>query len=111
MSVQKSVAGSAKKSWVETMKAARPHQVTRAPISVGGVRKGEKLLIPSPQIVDEFIRAIPPGESRDIAGLRRTLAERYGAESTCPIATGVQLRTVAEAAYESLGAGRPLEEI
>ncbi|MET0605996.1 MAG: hypothetical protein ABWZ80_06040 [Beijerinckiaceae bacterium] len=110
MSVQKNVA-SARKSWVEAMKAAKPHQVTTAPLSVGGVRKGEKLLIPSPQMLDEFIRAIPPGESRDVAGLRKALAARFGAEATCPIATGVQLRTVAEAAYESLGAGQKLDEI
>jgi hypothetical protein len=111
MSVQNSVTSGVRKSWSEAMKAAKPHEVTRAPLTVGGVRKGEKLLIPSPQIVEEFIRAIPQGESRDVAALRRTLAARFGAEATCPIATGVQLRTVAEAAYEALGEGRPLDEI
>jgi hypothetical protein len=111
MSVQNSGASGVKKSWVEKMKAARPHEVTRAPLSVGGVRKGEKLLIPSPQIIEDYIRTIPAGESRDIASLRKTLAAKFGADQTCPIATGVQLRTLAEAAYEALGAGRTLDEI
>jgi hypothetical protein len=111
MSVQKSVAASVRKSWVETMQAAKPHQVTKAPLTVGGVRKGDRLLIPSPQILDDFIRAIPQGESLDLASLRKSLATQFGAEATCPIATGVQLRTVAEAAYEALGSGRPLNEI
>jgi hypothetical protein len=111
MSVQKSVTSGVKKSWSEAMKAAKPHHVTKAPLTVGAVRKGDKLLIPSPQILDAFIRTIPRGQSRDLASLRKILAEQFGAESTCPIATGVQLRTVAEAAYEALGEGRPLDEI
>lgn len=100
-----------KKSWIAKLQAAKPHEVTKAPIAIGGAKKGDKLLIPSPQILDDEIRAIPEGQSRDLDQLRATLAAKFGAAATCPIATGIQLRAVAEAAYESLGAGAKLTEI
>lgn len=102
---------SEKKSWIEKLNAAKPHEVTKAPMAIGGAKKGDKLLIPSPQLLDEEIRAIPQGESRDIDQLRAMLAAKFGAAATCPISINIQLRTVAEAAYESLGAGQPLADI
>lgn len=100
-----------RKSWAEKLRAARPHEVTKAPMPIGGAKKGDRLLIPSPQILEDEIRAIPEGQSRDIEQLRATLAAKFGAVATCPIATGIQLRAVAEAAYESLGAGAALHDI
>src|SRR5262245_30763897 len=97
MQGQEQVADAKGKPWAERMRAAKPHQRTKAPIPVGGVRKGDWLLIPSPQLLDEFIRAIPQGESRNIAALRKILARKFDADATCPIATGLQLRIVAEA--------------
>jgi hypothetical protein len=69
------------------------------------------MLVPSPRLVDEFIRAIPRGVSVNVATLRRALAERHGAEITCPITTGFHLRTVAEAAFEVYQRGASLDEI
>ena len=43
--------------------------------------------------------------------MRRQLARRYGAEVTCPIVTGFQLRTVAEAAYDAYREGAELSAI
>lgn len=100
-----------KKSWIEKLKSAKPHEVTKAPMPIGGAKKGDKLLIPSPQILEDEIRAIPEGESRNIDQLRAILAAKFDAVATCPITFSIQLRTVAEAAYESLGAGASLKEI
>ncbi|WP_342361239.1 hypothetical protein [Terrarubrum flagellatum] len=100
-----------KKSWVEKLNSAKPHEVTKAPMAIGGAKKGDKLLIPSPQIIADEIKAIPEGESRDIEQLRVILAAKFGADVACPIAMNIQLRMVAEAAYESLGAGVAIAEI
>jgi hypothetical protein len=101
----------AKKSWTEKLLDRKPHEVKPAPISIAGMKKGEIMLVPSPKMIDAFIRSIPRGQSLDVASLRKTLAEKHGAEVTCPITTGFHLRTVAEAALEARRGGAKLEEI
>jgi hypothetical protein len=75
------------------------------------MKAGEIMLVPSTQIVDRFIRALPAGASIDVKALRKKLARRYGAEVTCPITLGFHLRTVAEAAFEAHRQGAKLSEI
>ncbi|HKU99996.1 MAG TPA: hypothetical protein VJR58_32170 [Vineibacter sp.] len=101
----------AKKTWTEKLSAPVRHQVKPAPLDIAGMKKGEIMLIPSPRIIDDFIRKIPRGTSMDVKTLRLKLARRYKAEVTCPITTGFHLRTVAEAAYEAHMQGAGLEEI
>ncbi len=69
------------------------------------------MLIPTPKLVDTYIRAIAEGDERDVATLRSELAAQQGAEVACPVTTGIHLRTVAEAAFEQLDQGRSLSEI
>jgi hypothetical protein len=90
-----------RKSWTDKLKSAKPHQVKPAPMDFAGMRKGEIMLVPSPQIIDAFIRELPEGRSMDVGALRRELARRHGAEVTCPITTGILLRMVAEVACEA----------
>jgi hypothetical protein len=101
----------AKKTWTEKLADPRPHEVKPAPIDIAGMKAGEIMLVPSPRLVDEFIRAIPRGASVDVATLRKALAAEHGAEVTCPITTGFHLRTVAEAAFEAHQRGARLDEI
>jgi hypothetical protein len=101
----------ARKSWTEKLADPRPHEVKPAPIDIAGMKAGEIMLVPTPRLVDDFIRAIPRGASLDVAGLRKAMAEKHGAEVTCPITTGFHLRTVAEAAFEALSNGARLEAI
>lgn len=100
-----------KKTWTEKLGAPMRHQVKPAPIDIAGMKKGEIMLIPSPQIIDAFIRKIPRGTSMDVRTLRLKLARRYKAEVTCPITTGFHLRTVAEAAYEAHQRGAGIDAI
>lgn len=100
-----------KKSWAEKLSGSKPHEVKPAPIDIAGMKAGEMMLVPSPKIVDDFIRTIRPGASMDIKTLRKELALKYGAEVTCPITMGFQLRTVAEAAYEAYEQGAQLSAI
>jgi hypothetical protein len=99
------------KTWTEKLNAPARHQVKPAPIDIAGMKKGEIMLVPTPHIIDAFIRTIPPGTSMDVKTLRHKLARRYRAEVTCPITTGFHLRTVAEAAYEAFRQGAAMDAI
>src|SRR5713226_6817535 len=89
------------KTWTDRLNDPRPHEVKPAPISIAGMKAGEIMLVPSPAIVDAFIRSIPAGKSMNVKTLRRKLAQKYKAQVTCPITMGYHLRTVAEAAWEA----------
>ena len=99
------------KSWTEKLNAPARAEVKPAPVSIAGMRAGEIMLVPTPKLVDDFIRAIPEGTHTDVKSMRKALAREHGTEVTCPIYTGYHLRTVAEAAHEMLSRGAPLSEI
>ena len=71
----------------------------------GGFPLGAKLLIPTPSMIKEYIYSIPHGESRTTLEMRADLAAENGADTTCPLCSGMFLRIVAEAANE---AGEPV---
>src|SRR5690349_24529944 len=89
----------ARKTWRERFDDPRPHEVKPCPIDIAGMKKGEVMLLPSPRLIDAFIRTIPSGVSMNTPTLRARLAKKYRAQVTCPITTGFHLRTVAEVAY------------
>ena len=101
----------AAKTWKEKLNDPAPPVVKPAPVDIAGMKKGQVMLVPTARMVDAFIRQIPPGESLNVLGVRRALAELHGAQTTCPITTGYHLRTVAEVACEERNAGAPLEAI
>jgi hypothetical protein len=99
------------KSWAEKLKVNRHPQVEVVACRFADVRPGDKMLIPTPKIVDEYIRMIPKGKQVDMSTIRKDLAAGYSADITCPLTTGIFIRIVAEAAYESYKAGTPLKKI
>ncbi len=101
----------ARKSWTDKLETSKPHQVKPAPMDIAGMKAGEIMLVPSPQIIADFIRAIPPGASMDVKTMRQELARKYKAEVTCPITTGILLRIVAEVALEARARGAGLRDI
>ena len=102
---------SKKKSWQEKLNIDRQPVVEKADKDFGGVKKGQMMLIPTPKIVDDYIRHIPEGSQADIPMIRKDLAAQYGAEVTCPLTTGIFVRIAAEAAYEAFEKGAPLKKI
>lgn len=98
-------------SWRAKLAAGRAHQVKPVPVDIAGMRAGQVMLVPSPALVDAFIRGIPKGSAMDVRTLRRRLAADFGAEVTCPITLGFHLRTVAEAAFEALADGTPDDQV
>ncbi len=98
-------------SWSDRRDAQANIVVKPAPVSIAGMKAGEIMLVPTPKLIDEFMRALPKGAHVDVRSMRKMLAERHGAEVTCPIYTGYHLRTIAEAAHEDMTRGRSIEEI
>jgi hypothetical protein len=97
-----------RKSWTDKFEAPAEPIVKPCPVAIAGMRPGQMMLIPTPKLIDAFIRSLPPGRSVSVKEMREGLARQHGAETTCPINTGFHLRTVAEAAMER-AAGHPPE--
>lgn len=100
-----------KKTWTERMNTGRMAAWKIAETTVGDIPAGSKVLICNPVMVDAAIRRIPAGEFPDIASLRETVGAEYEAEYVCPIAFGMNLRIVAESAYEQFRRGVPVANV
>jgi hypothetical protein len=69
-------------------------------------RFGDRLLLPTPLLVAEEITRVPAGLTISVSQLRGRLAERFGADRTCPLMTGMFIKIVAGAVAEDLAQGR-----
>ncbi len=99
------------KSWTQKAASARPAHVAVLEKAFAGVPAGARLLIPSPPLIEAYLRAIPRGEVRPITQLRAELAAAEAADATCPVTTAIHTRIVAEIATEALDAGLPPEAV
>ncbi len=69
-------------------------------------RSGGRLLLPTPLLVAEVVAAIPRGQVMTLGRLRAVLAERFGADRTCPLMTGMFATILAGAVGEDLAQRR-----
>ena len=99
------------KSWAEKLADSKPEQVKRLDKPMMGMKQGQMMLIASPAIFDDFIRRIPEGTAKDIKQVRDELAQKFDADVTCPLTSGIFLRIVAEAAYEAYDNGAKIDDI
>lgn len=99
------------KSWLERHRAANPFQIKKAPKDFADIKAGEMMLLPNSQIVEDLLHSIPPGQCMEMKQFRAKLSQRHGAEIACPVVTGINLRIVAEAAWEEHQMGKPLAEL
>ena len=86
-----------RKTWEEKLHIDRKPVIEKADRDFAGIRTGQMMLIPTPMLVDEYLRQIPKGKQANITTIRKDLAAQYHAEVTCPLTTGIFLRIVAEA--------------
>ncbi len=63
-------------------------------------------VIPAPMEVDEVMRMVRKGKLTTINEIRAVLAEKHGANFTCPITTGIFAWIAANAAAEAVAEGR-----
>jgi hypothetical protein len=66
---------------------------------------GKTLVIAAPREVDALMRTVPRGRVTTINALRASLAKKHGAETACPITTGIFSWIAANAAEEAAAAG------
>lgn len=76
-----------------------------------GIKKGQMMLVATPQIVADYIRKIPSGKSKTIVQMRGELARRRRCDAACPVSTAIFARIAAEAAIEEMEAGKTVDEI
>ena len=100
-----------KLTWQEKLKSSKPSVVEVLDKNFAGMHIGQKMLVPSAALIDDFIRCIPEGESLDVVSMRESLAKQQLAEVCCPIATGFGLKIVAEAAFEQINQGKACSEV
>ena len=96
----------------KTMNAVRKRDTARAPeIKVLADRLSPlypagAMLVASPLAVAEEVERVPAGRVMTMSQLRERLASRFAADYTCPMTTGIFLRTAAEAVRDEGDGGR-----
>jgi len=105
------MSGYKRKTWAEKLNSNRKPLIEKVEREFAGVKPGQIMLIPTPKIVDAYIRQIPKGVQVATETLSKDLAAEYHAEITCPLTTGIFIRIAAEAAYEEYEKGKPLNQI
>ncbi len=98
-------------TWTEQVLASTIDEVKPVDRNTAGIRAGQPMLYPSARLVEQYIRAIPEGECRDIATLRRDLAARRGALATNLPTLRERLLAIAEATFDELDDGAVLREV
>lgn len=100
-----------RKTWVEKRDTANKAEVQKIDKAFADMKIGDKMLIATPHIVDDYIRHIPKGHETTLLQMRKDLAAEYNADVTCPLTSGIFLRIVAEAAYEEYEKGKSISKI
>ncbi|MGB0896372.1 MAG: hypothetical protein ACPGU9_00990 [Flavobacteriaceae bacterium] len=101
----------AKKTWIEKRDAKKEAIVKTIDKRFADMTEGCRMFIATPQIVDDYVNCINPGNQLDIPTMRNDLAIEYCAEKTCPVTSSIFLRIVAKAALEELEQGKTQEDI
>ena len=99
------------KTAAERLKDSKPEKRVVLDKDFAGVKAGKMLYVANPNIVDQYVRAIPAGQSRTIVQMREDLAKHRDADATCPVSTAIFLRISAQAAIDEMEGGRSKEDI
>jgi len=61
---------------------------------------GDRMLIAPPLAYDEIMKKVPFGKVIISSNIREYLAEKHGADYTCPLTAGIFINIVAKASFE-----------
>jgi len=101
----------AKKSWQQKFESAEPPAISVIEKPMFGMAAGSRVLISSPDEIATLLRSIPAGQTREVEWIRVELANRHGADATCPLTTGIFLRIIGEYEIERHAAGVGVEKL
>jgi hypothetical protein len=93
------------KTWTEKLNGGKPPHIETIDKPVMGMKPGCRMLVSNPLEVKQMMDSIPKGVSMTQAELRQKLAEKHGADTACPISTGIFVRIASEVALEQMQAG------
>ena len=94
------------KSWREKLeKDIRPKLVNVPEKWAKRIGHG-KMLVPSPLLVDTVIKRVAKGKLATVNNIRDYLADKYKADMTCPLTTGIFLNIAANTAEEDKAKGK-----
>lgn len=99
------------KTWTQKLQSAKKPVVKRLDFPFAGIPAGSNMLISSPKDIENYIKELPFGKAVTIETLRKDLAIAQHADYTCPVTTGIFLRVVAEAAYETYRQTKSPEDV
>ena len=91
-----------KKSWIDKFNQPREKMIKVLDTDFSDMKVGEKMLIATPKIIDEYINQVPKSYTVDMKTMRKDLALTHQADVTCPVTTGIFLRVVSEASFEKI---------
>lgn len=95
-----------KKTWREKLQDDKDLPKVVSMPQRGAIKSdAETMLVPAPREVDALMRRVPRGKLTTIDNLRAALASKHGADTTCPITTGIFAWMAAHAADEASQAG------
>ncbi len=97
--------------WQERYDRAKPTYSRVNTKKFADLEPDTSILIPSPADIEAEIARVGSGETVTLTELRGRLAQRHGADGTCPVMCGMNIRIVAELAFEALDAGVPAGEL
>ena len=86
--------------WTDKLRPDMKFAVTPDPKGRG------QMLLPTPAVVAQEISTIPAGALITFPALRTRLAQRFKADLTCPLMTGIFFNIIAGAAEEQLAVGQ-----
>lgn len=98
-------ATTSRKSWIEKHADRRVAEVKTAHKDFADIKAGQSMVLPMPRDIEAVVRRMKYGSSLDMPRLRSALAKKYKADVACPVVTGIQFRTLAEAVGEQLDQG------
>ncbi len=99
------------KTWQEKLNSKNQPKLQVLEKSMAGIPVGGILLVPTPQLVKQFIDQIPQGNSVTFAQMRQQIAQIHNGDGSCPLTTSTAARIVAEAAWEEIQAGKDPEQV
>ena len=89
-----------RKTWREKLEIAKDRKIIAIPPAMQRQCGTGTMLVPTPRDVDAAIRRIPLGRTMTTGELRQELAREFGADTACPLCTGIFIRIAAEASEE-----------
>lgn len=86
-------------------------KTVRLEFDFSGIPAGSLMFVATPEIIEDYIRRIPFGETRSLIAMRREIARRRKCDATCPVSTAIFVRMIAETALKDLASGTPISEV